>query len=200
MVKRKNLECRKKKERFNLSPGGEICIAPFTLTSAFIIMLLRPTWFSYGRYLRSRNVEFNFLLSSGERLLKHVGRLQCWTAVDRGDSRRRPRQQQQLLTSVHDKLVSQLLTGKCNIFNVFATAAARFLLGNLVYFISETCAAGAEGVGFIRTWWSGWAHTRWDTIIPLNKPQLLILASTNVAVAVTHSEGSDGDPPGVYGD
>lgn len=43
MVKCKNLECRKKKECFNLSPGGEICIAPFTLTSAFIIMLLRPT-------------------------------------------------------------------------------------------------------------------------------------------------------------
>lgn len=93
-------------------------------------MLLRPTWFSYGRYLRSRNVEFNFLLSSGERLLKHVGRLQRRTAVDRGDSRRRPRQQQQLLTSIHNKPVSRLLKGKRNnedTFNVFASAAACFL-------------------------------------------------------------------------
>lgn len=131
-------------------------MVPFTLTSAFIIMLLRPTWFSYGRYLRSRNVEFNFLLSSGERLLKHVGRLQRWTAVDRGDSRRRPRQQQQLLTSVHNKPVSRLLKGTRNnhkdIFNMFASAAARFLLGKLVYFHSETCAAG---VCFMRTWGSG---------------------------------------------
>lgn len=141
---------------FNLSPGGEICIAPFTLTSAFIIMLLRPTWFGYGRYLRSRNVKFNFLLSSGERLLKHVGRLQRWTTVDGGDSQWRPRQQQQLLTSVHNKPVSRPIKGKRDnedISNNFASAVARFILGNLFYFHSETCAA--EGVCFIRTWWSG---------------------------------------------
>lgn len=199
MVKRKNLECGKKGECFNLSPGGEICMVPFTLTSAFIIMLLRPTWFSYGRYLRSRNVEFNFLLSSGERLLKHVGRLQRWTAVDRRDSRRRPRQQQQLLTSVHNKPGSRLLKGKRNgedIYNAFASAAARFLLGNLVYFRSEMCAAG---VCLIRTWWSGWANTRWDTIIPLNEPQSPIANISTRECGCGVSEGSDRDPPGVYG-
>lgn len=158
MVKCKNLDYRKKKECFNLCPGGEICIEAFTLTSAFIITLLRPTWFGYGRYLRSRNVEFNFLLSSGEWLLKHVRRLQRWTTVDGGDSQRRPRQQQQFLTSVHNKPVSRPLKGKRDdedISNKFASAVARFLLGNLVYFHSETCAAAAEGVCFSRTWWSG---------------------------------------------
>lgn len=68
-----------------------------TLTSACIAALLRPAGFSPGRSLGGRKVEFNFLLSSRERLLEDVARLQRRPAVDGGDSQRRPRRRRRLL-------------------------------------------------------------------------------------------------------
>lgn len=65
-----------------------ICTVPLRLTSTAVVVvvvtLVRRAPFNHGCYLRSRNVEFNFLLSSGERLLKHVGRLQRRAAADGG--------------------------------------------------------------------------------------------------------------------
>lgn len=67
---------------------------PLTLTSTFIVTLVRPTLFNYGCCFRNRNVEFDFLLSGSERLLEDVGRLQSRTTEDGGNNQWRHPQQQ----------------------------------------------------------------------------------------------------------
>lgn len=153
MVKRKNLDCRKKKERFNLS-GGEICIVPFT--NLCLRHPAAPTHLVQLRPLRQEQkcgIQFSSVRRGAAAQTRRTA-----AAPDHCGRRRQSAAPSAATAAFNNKPVPRLLKGKRDdedIFNAFASAAARFLLGNRVCFHSETCAAGAEGVGFIRSWWFG---------------------------------------------